>query len=137
VSLSELLAAKISEHTSRSGAGGSFNVVPVSVWKLLLWGSESSPPVFAAPGTGRSHGHRSNGGESTTPCTGMGRLGEDRRIWSFLWFGGVKAPCGVALHLPFEAWEKFVAKALHSGLSLVFTDTSNGQPNRGGPAGSH
>lgn len=46
-------------------------------------------------------------------------------LQSFLWFGDTQAPCGVALHLPFEAWKKYGDKALHSRLSLVPTDTSS------------
>lgn len=58
-------------------------MVPVSVWKSLLWRNESSLSVFATSGVGRSHGHLGGGGESTTPYTETGRLGEDLRIYLF------------------------------------------------------
>lgn len=79
--VSGLLAAKIPELSSRSGAEENFNVVPVRVWKLLLRGSEIFVSVFAGPGAGKSHGHLCGGGDSTAPHTETGRLGEDLRIY--------------------------------------------------------
>lgn len=50
------------------------------VWKLLLWGNESSLSVLAVPGVG-------GGGGSTTLYTERGRLGEDSE---YIWFSSVE-----------------------------------------------